>query len=79
MSVTKNYIERGEKEMSKKSLLIYKCLSCKEVHQFEVNARDYDSWQGGMLLQEAMPYLTPGQRELMISGTCEKCFMDIFA
>jgi hypothetical protein len=42
-----------------------------EHHQFR-------AWTRGMKVQDAFPELTPGQRELMISGTCEPCFDKMF-
>ena len=39
---------------------------------------DYQSWQNGKLIQDAMPYLTISQRELLISGICGTCFDKMF-
>ena len=32
----------------------------------------------GKLIQDAFPYLTDGQRELMISNTCDTCWNKFF-
>ena len=34
-----------------------------------ITKEQYDRWQGGELIQKAMPHLTADQREFMISGT----------
>ena len=36
--------------------------------------RDARQWQDGELIQQALPYLTPAERELLISRTCGECF-----
>lgn len=52
------------------------CISCDTEHEIEVRYKDYIAWRDGALIQNVMPYLTAGQRELLISQTCEKCFME---
>lgn len=37
-------------------------------HSIKVNLDDIILWKSGELIQRAMPYLTPDQRELLISG-----------
>tara|TARA_R110002020_G_scaffold100122_1_gene237058 strand:- start:218 stop:382 length:165 start_codon:yes stop_codon:yes gene_type:complete len=44
----------------------------------EVDSADYKNWQEGTLIQDALPYLTTDQRELLISATCGTCWDDIF-
>ena len=39
---------------------------------------DVTDWQNGKLIQDAMPYLSADERELIISGTCGKCFDEMF-
>jgi len=36
-------------------------------------------WKNGELIQNVMPYLNEDERELLISGTCGKCFDKIFS
>ena len=55
------------------------CRTCKDTHILMVNIRDAKRWKEGELIQDAMPYLTPDERELLISGTCGKCFDKMFA
>lgn len=54
------------------------CGHCKGSFDVFVNQDDFISWQSGVAIQRAMPYLTPGQRELFISKTCEPCFDKMF-
>ena len=39
---------------------------------------DYDAWHNGALIQEVFDYLTAGQRELMLSNTCDTCWNKFF-
>mgnify|MGYP003388263233 CR=1 FL=1 len=50
------------------------CRMCKVEHSLVVDAQDMFDWNSGKLIQEAMPYLSREQRELLISGTCGDCF-----
>ena len=54
------------------------CPLCGEDHAVEVNLAQYEAWQNGELIQNAMPYLTPTEREQLISGLCPKCQAKIF-
>lgn len=57
-----------------------KCLTCLEVYVFDVDPEGYELWRTGQIkyVQDAFPYLTPDQRELMISRTCGPCFDRMF-
>ena len=50
------------------------CVRCKDTHVLMVSNHDLKRWEGGELIQDAMPYLSAGERELLISGICETCF-----
>lgn len=51
------------------------CTVCNEVNTVFVKAVDYRAWYyHNMLAQNAFPYLTPEKREMLISGTCPRCF-----
>lgn len=54
------------------------CHMCGTTHRIAFNSDDFERWQAGDLIQRAMPYLTSGERELLISGTCESCFDHFF-
>ena len=51
-----------------------KCPFCGEYHEVFVSEADYANWCGGELAQNAFPYLTPNEREIIISGICPKCW-----
>lgn len=56
-----------------------KCDMCKIDHVIKVNPEDYKEWKdGGRHIQHVMPYLTPSERELLISKTCGECFEVLF-
>jgi hypothetical protein len=54
------------------------CQQCSEVHVVEVVFKDWSDWRSGKLAQDAFPYLSADERELLISGVCGKCFEEMF-
>ncbi len=54
------------------------CNHCKGQTEMMVRFEDYKAWENGKVIQDAMPYLTPGEREVLISGTCGSCFDKMF-
>ena len=54
------------------------CRLCNEVADLTVNIEGFIAWQGGKLIQEALPELDADQRELLISGTCPTCWDKMF-
>ena len=54
------------------------CVFCGDDHAVEVELKDYERWENGELAQNAFPYLTPTEREQLISGICPKCQAKIF-
>jgi hypothetical protein len=48
-----------------------------EVHFIEVKKDDYQKYIDGALIQTAFPYLTSGQRELMLTGLTESMWSDL--
>jgi hypothetical protein len=54
------------------------CTRCKREIGVSVEVEDYLKWNQGMLIQKAMPYLSPDERELLISGICGPCFDQLF-
>lgn len=54
------------------------CPFCGCTHTVEVNEEAYYDWQDGMLIQNAMPDLTPTEREQLISKLCPKCQEAVF-
>lgn len=54
--------------------LTYTCEECGYSENITMKFKDHAAWKGGTLIQDALPYLTDNQRELMISRTCGPCF-----
>lgn len=57
---------------------IVSCNLCNEHHILEIDVDDFIRWKEGAFIQDVMPYLSVGERELMISGICESCFNKMF-
>jgi hypothetical protein len=43
-----------------------------------VNSDDLQQWKDGELIQDAMPYLSADEREILISNICGLCFEQMF-
>jgi len=54
------------------------CPFCGKDYAVDVNLAQYEAWQNGELIQNAMPDLTPVEREQLISGLCPKCQAKMF-
>lgn len=58
--------------------VVVSCPFCGKAHEIYVNDIDYLDWQDGMLVQEAFPYLSADEREMLISGICKECWESMF-
>ena len=47
-------------------------------HFMDVKQIDLAAYQDGELVQSAFPYLTPGQRELLVTGITDEMWDDMF-
>jgi len=54
------------------------CPFCGKAHDVLVNEIDYLDWQDGKLAQDAFPYLSADEREMLISGICPTCWDGMF-
>lgn len=55
------------------------CRLCDDVHVIDdIVVDDLVAWSQGKLIQEAMPYLSNEERELLISQTCPACWSELF-
>lgn len=54
------------------------CQTCKVRYAFFISKNDYWAWHEGKFAQDAFPYLTIAERELLISQTCNDCFDQMF-
>jgi hypothetical protein len=64
--------------MSNTTLVRVACPMCRESRTLEVPADGFERWQSGELIQNAMPELSADDREQLISGTCGKCWTELF-
>lgn len=60
------------------SLVSVPCRQCKQLRVFNVNTEGLKRWIQGELIQRVLPELSPSQRELLISNTCNDCWQKMF-
>ena len=73
-----NYRKKKREVFTMRIDVAITCPFCGEDHAVEVNLAQYEAWQNGELIQNAMPDLTPTEREQLISGLCPKCQAEMF-
>jgi hypothetical protein len=55
------------------------CRTCGDVTNLLINEADFTAWfSGELLIQNAFPYLSADERELLISQTCGDCWDRMF-
>lgn len=54
------------------------CPICGHENEIQVYPEDYLKWQAGALVQDAFPYLSADDREMLISGICPNCWDKMF-
>ena len=54
------------------------CPFCGETHDVFVRESDYHAWQDGEFAQNAFPYLSANEREMLITGICPDCWDGMF-
>jgi len=54
------------------------CCECDVVVDVPVLNSEFEAWQNGELIQNAMPDLNTDDREMLISKTCPKCWNELF-
>ena len=54
------------------------CQFCQVDHVVMADQMDVANWENGALIQDALPYLSADDRELLISGTCGACYDKMF-
>lgn len=65
--------------MRKKITIDIKCTHCKKDYTVKADAKNYILWKNGTaFIQDLLPELTAGERELLISNTCDACWLEIF-
>ena len=56
----------------------FECPMCGAYHTLTVDMTRFLLYQGGMLVQDAFPEMSPTDRERFISGLCPDCQKEIF-
>ena len=56
------------------------CRRCKKTHTLKVRVEDYMTFDSPNRphIQDIFPYLSPAERELLISGICPICWDEMF-
>jgi len=55
------------------------CRMCGNVSDIKCNEDDFNKWMNREgYIQDLLHYLSKAERELLISGTCGKCFDELF-
>tara|TARA_B100000287_G_scaffold197385_1_gene186497 strand:+ start:268 stop:498 length:231 start_codon:yes stop_codon:yes gene_type:complete len=54
------------------------CRLCGAVESIVMPVSSFLAWQGGEFIQDAMPFLSSSQREMLISQTCDDCWTNLF-
>lgn len=55
------------------------CAKCGEPKTVSCTDEEYIAWKdGGALIQNALPHVPKGERELLISGYCDDCWKRLF-
>ena len=60
-------------------VLEVQCKHCSIVYTILANREDIVRWQAGEgYIQDVLAYLSAGERELLISATCNNCWTNMF-
>ncbi len=71
-------IDGGDEEATTVVLYV-ECVGCRKFYALKVERADYDRLSNRTeFIQNIFPYLAPPMRELLISGTCPKCWKKMF-
>jgi hypothetical protein len=54
------------------------CHQCHTKTEIKANTGDLNDWCNGKLIQDACPYLSDSERELLISQMCSNCFDELY-
>ncbi len=64
--------------MSEQVCMVLRCKVCDSSQWVRFEIDQYDRWQNGEFIQDAMPHLTVAERELLISKICGDCFDQMY-
>ena len=66
------------KENRKDYSITVTCALCGKDETVKVNHEDYEAWKQDTYAQDAFPYLTPEERDVLITHMCISCQEKIF-
>lgn len=58
--------------------LTVSCRRCDCVQTITAPVAGIMAWEAGEYIQEALPMLSAGEREMLISQTCDDCWTEMF-
>lgn len=61
-----------------KTTIYSSCLDCRKTYDIKVFAEDITKYKNGVFVQDAFPYLSDDEREILVSKTCGTCFDKMF-
>lgn len=61
-----------------KTTIYSSCLDCRKTYDIKVFAEDVIKYKNGAFVQDAFPYLSDDEREILVSKTCGPCFDKMF-
>ena len=73
-----NGVVMGLNEGGEKMIVEIECRFCNKDHSIKMSFAGHTAWTEGELIQDALPELSSGERELLISGTCGDCWDEMF-
>lgn len=55
------------------------CLICNKPYTVKIDYSDWLNYKfGRVLIQDAFPYLTPDEQDIITTGICPSCWNDMF-
>tara|TARA_R110000787_G_scaffold93552_4_gene195855 strand:- start:81 stop:317 length:237 start_codon:yes stop_codon:yes gene_type:complete len=54
------------------------CRICNAVQTITAPVANFIAWENGEYCQDALPMLSSGQREMLMSQTCDSCWIEMF-
>lgn len=65
-------------EVKEVTYITLSCNWCDDFEEVLVRVEDFEKYTKGAFVQDAFPYLSPSQREMIISKTCQECWNKMF-
>ena len=54
------------------------CYECGTVQTITAPVANFLAWENGEFIQDALPMLTAGEREMPLSQTCDDCWTEMY-